>query len=717
MHFVLVILAAAVAVAAAAANNNDDADVVVDRMGYSLAGVAQVHEYIGDSECLEMYIRKSAPACVRARDSRCFAHGTDAENGCVSIDRWQWQDFSVDPAHEGAYAYHAPGVNPYPLHRRTHAGSDTQKVVWAYTGSIRQGEAYQVYLPDGQVTTETLLQTPVNHVTFIANVDVEDPTHWFSPGKNNTNGCGQLQTWELPFGFSGHNATTSLPKFKENLRKLHSNGLTVTLTMGSWCTQFPINPQEEWDESKFEAFVTYFKTVREDTFGGALDGIDFDWEGFCSEECLKGARNCARDDAFCGSFSPEELATGKRWTVPPVNKNDKPSTFECWMMPTKSTMQVMTGITHWMKKAGFVVTLVPMSTSFYTSEPDKTPKQVLRNEYGKYHLQPYPGGKPIDGSGQVDLLKMVDGVLLQWYSGFDAALCHNSPNKACQCDNIQPEGYPNTINISDGLIMSYYDVDGVGGNMFPSTFPVRCQACGPNVLLPNGTRGNLPCAPKTEAWFEPGNNTGVTERHKAAYANYIKTHNGSVPYWWVQNMTVNSKCPRRVDCPDWRYEGEQPYQSQMTLLESIGKLVDLDIVSIGFEALGTDVQAQYQAYVDPALPWTDITAQQKAAGIYYSKCSQNMTKGNIAQEKRCGQPLLSQQWGLKFVADDVIGLTNAVKAKTGKTLAGVGFFTLDGLLNVHGTRDAMPRIWCEELQKLNKDYKLPCHGANCGVCV
>ncbi len=48
----------------------------------------------------------------------------------------------------------------------------------------------------------------------------------------------------------------------------------------------------------------------------------------------------------------------------------------CWIMPTKSTLQVMTGITHWMKKAGFVVTLVPMSTAVYTGEPDTSPKQV-----------------------------------------------------------------------------------------------------------------------------------------------------------------------------------------------------------------------------------------------------------------------------------------------------------------------------------------------------
>jgi hypothetical protein len=59
----------------------------------------------------------------------------------------------------------------------------------------------------------------------------------FSAGENNTDGCGQLQTWELPFGFSGKNATESLPTFQANLRQLKDAGITVTLTMvrARWC--------------------------------------------------------------------------------------------------------------------------------------------------------------------------------------------------------------------------------------------------------------------------------------------------------------------------------------------------------------------------------------------------------------------------------------------------------------------------------------------------
>lgn len=48
--------------------------------------------------------------------------------------------------------------------------------------------------------------------------------------------------------------------------------------------------------------------------------------------------------------------------------------FMCWMMPNKATLQVLGGITHYMKKAGFVATLVPMSTEAWTGEEDTSPK-------------------------------------------------------------------------------------------------------------------------------------------------------------------------------------------------------------------------------------------------------------------------------------------------------------------------------------------------------
>jgi len=77
----------------------------------------------------------------------------------------------------------------------------------------------------------------------------------------------------------------------------------------------------------------------------------------------------------------------------------------CWIMPTKATLQVITGITHYMKKAGYVVTLVPMSTAVYTSAPDTSSNQNMRNEYVKWRKNTFE-------STEVDLMEMVDSILL-----------------------------------------------------------------------------------------------------------------------------------------------------------------------------------------------------------------------------------------------------------------------------------------------------------------
>merc|ERR1711939_317395 len=189
--------------------------------------------------------------------------------------------------------------------------------------------------------------------------------------------------------------------------------------------------------------------------------------------------------------------------------------------------------------------------------------------------------------------------------------------------------------------------------------------------------------------------------------------------WWVAGKTVPSACPRAIDCPDWRYKGEQPYSRQLKLLKSLSSIVDLSKVSIGFETLGIDVQVQMESYEDHALPWT--TSPLKAHKpptpyenfTYYKPCKQNMTLENYKDQKRCAMPLLSQQWGPKFDADEIVGLEKAVKEQLGKQLAGVGFFTLDGVLSQPKGRTR--RYWHSELQKLNQTYGIRCIG-DCFGC-
>ena len=679
----------------------------------SAVGVGQVHEHIKNEACLTNYIQSSSPACVIPSvdgHGKCFPAGTAAVNNCKEITQWQWQH------HGDKNMQYAPGVLP-PAHRRqTHNGGDKKKVIWSYAAAITQALAVQIYSVDHAVSVEAVKKTPVNQISFIANVNVMKPTGWFKPGANNTEGCGQKQTVTLPFGYDDKDKDHS--KFHSNLAELKALGVATTLTMGSWCTSFPTLTSEEWSDADFKSFVTYFEEVKSTTFGGNLDGIDFDWEGFCRSTCLREQCECAWDDKECGSLSPDQLAAGHGWNTTDwagvVHKH------ECWIMPTKSTMQVVGGITHFMKAAGHLVTLVPMSTAMYTSEPDTSPNQVMRNEYVKWNKQTYEGQT-------FDMLEECDGALLQWYSGFDAGLCMNSDDpKACTCDNIQLDDYPNVYDntnwgTNDTVAASYgYFANGRAGNMYPSKFPARCQACGPgnNTLKPDGTRGSFPCAPKDEMYVRASIGSGENSSNpkyapllaadKAGYDKFAAAHPNSLPFWWVQDVAVVSKCPRSIDCPDWRYEGEEPYARQLKLLQSVGKVIDLEKVSIGFETLGTDVLVQMQAWADPIVNWPDTTQKEHEQHIYYHACMNNQTAGDTSNKEphnRCANPLMEQQWGLKFNASEILGLEAAVKAATGKDLAGVGTFTLDGMM--WQPSDQPVRLWYPELCKLNKAYNLP----------
>jgi len=487
------------------------------------------------------------------------------------------------------------------------------------------------------------------------------------------------------------------------------------MTMGSWCTSFPL---EEWPEESFTQFVDYFKTVREKDFGGHLDGIDWDWEGYCSEVCLKGNCKCGWDDKVCGDKSPEELKAGVKYQTHDSSPGNGTYEYMCYILPTRETVQVMTGITHHMKEAGFVVTLAPMSTAVYTSDPDTSPKQVMRNEFVKWREHRI-------GGEQRDLLKMADSMLLQWYSGFDATLCTNSKDpKKCACNNVELEDYPNIYNNTKdpkvaGVFYNYFMEDDFGGNMYPQWWPTRCQACGNNTIMPNGTVMNFPCYRPGDDWFMPGNVTKYPElikSHNEHMKNYTETWTvdgkPGFPYWWPQNMTVTGKCPRKLDCPDWRYHGEKPYETQIKLLKSLSKVFDLSKLSVGFETLGQDVLIQHMSYADKALPWTTVTNEEKwNKEIYFHECKHNLTLSDPLGKNRCGAPLLQQQWGLKFNASEMIGLEKAIMEETGSGLAGIGVFTLDGMMwQPSGHKE---RFWYKELCKLNKNYKIPCSGPCC----
>jgi len=678
------------------------ASAVAASVEVSASAYADVETYITNENCRDNFLHRDV--CVS--DSECFAHGTDEVNQCTSFKGGDWK-----------WPKHAKGVVPHPRSRKTANLDATEKHVWAYVADVTQGEAANTYNQKGALTVDQVLSTPVNQLAFIANVNVDKADGWFNPGANNTNGCGQMQTWNLPFGYKGK--SSDLSEFHANLQKIHAAGTTITLTMGSWCTSFPIKASQEWSDTEFTTFVNYFRGVRSNIFGGALDGIDFDWEGYCQAECLKGECSCDWDDNECGNLSPDALANGHSWTAANGDKKF------CWMFPTHSTMQVMTGISKAMKDAGFVVTLVPMSTSMYTGAADTSPNQNLRNEYVKF-------AKQTVGGQAVNLLDVVDGILLQWYSGFDAGLCAqpSTDKMACACNNVPDKDYPNTLNVTngDGMIANYWSSkSGVGGYHFPETFPVRCQACSNDpthkVRLPDGSMGINRCSTEQDDWYEPAtkvNPDGTsdkTQEHIQKYNAWVAANPGKVPHWWVKGVDVPSRCPRAIDCPDFAYQGEERYASQLKLLKSLGSVVDISKVSIGFESMGTDVQTQFQAYVDPAKPWGTVPAETSwTTGKYWDPCTQNMTAGNIAQEKRCGQPLLHQEWGPKFSAKDILGLEAEVAQKLGKQMAGIGLFTLDGAAAQEPGKPK--RLWYCQLCALNKDYGIKVSGPydSCSTC-
>ena len=136
----------------------------------------------------------------------------------------------------------------------------------------------------------------------------------------------------------------------------------------------------------------------------------------------------------------------------------------------------------------------------------------------------------------VDLLDLADGILLQWYSGFDATLCRNTDDPmACACNNVPDDDYPNVLDsdkdLGGLLVASWQTYWNISGNMFPSKYPARCQACGANVTLPDGTYGPFPCAGEDEQWYVPSTNRSkdganppaVVQDHNSKLENYVTT--------------------------------------------------------------------------------------------------------------------------------------------------------------------------------------------------
>jgi len=83
----------------------------------------------------------------------------------------------------------------------------------------------------------------------------------------------------------------------------------------------------------------------------------------------------------------------------------------------------------------------------------------------------------------------------------------------------------------------------------------------------------------------------------------------------------------------------------------------------------------------------------------------------LDQGWRCGAPTQQQQWGSKFNASEIIALEAKIRNETGKEMAGVGVFTIDGFLWEKDEKDQ--RLWYKPLCDLNVNYRIKCNGECC----
>jgi hypothetical protein len=445
--------------------------------------------------------------------------------------------------------HYAEGVNWWP----TDYGS---KVQWMYNCTENQGEACK-----NPPVDDIINNTKVNYISFIQNLSIvapEDlvigipmsstiktmadpciasstkcscvtasceiyPNGKYMQGSAQTSQSDDSDTKLQPCG----QRQLTLPYTKEDLRLLHEAGITLALTLGSWCSRFPriseillwtdgkdLTALEQTDYTNFlpgaTKFVNIFKTIRKDS-GNVLDGIDFDWEGYCYTDCLGTGCGCTWGTNCTGDGNEPNTVMGVDGTTmkTSTNKNCKTPIYNnmgvhsgddldttCWTLVDQVTISIMNAIAFTMNNEGFTVTGVPISSQFFTNSIDPTDND--QNQYVRYKFKP----------------DFYDGIMLQWYSGFDAGICDKTKSE---------DNYPRPI---------------ANENIKSSKFKDLCQA---------------------------------KNKPRANYSNY----NGRSIY----------HCPRAIDCPDWKYEGSEDYQEQTNLIKKL-ELFHKGITSklvVGFE--------------------------------------------------------------------------------------------------------------------------------------
>jgi len=411
------------------------------------------------------------------------------------------------------------GVNPWPAQY----GS---KVMWLYACPMAQGLACvpEKYLKDIDGFVTAITHSNVNYISLICNNSFKDPK-----------GLGIIVPTEsggtignnYPLGFTpmvnpAMQVQTNILFTKDQLKTLHEAGITIVMSVGSWMSYFPRGTDiKYWDEGDakgaYKEYVDRFECMR-CSLGGALDGLDFDIEGYCNKDGLWNGGCCGWDNNCkgaggmqCGQKQAEKTPDG---TTNLKCGGDIP---RCYLLPDQTTVTVLNGLCKEMKKRGYVTSIVPPTNTLFSET-----------------MKAYPNYKTENQSDQNQLIKYncdfsnIDGIMFQFYTGFDAGMCRkpsDNPSKETSEDRYH---FCPTTNVED---LSTIDLAYLEGN-------------------------------------------GIDDSYK------------SLPYYPNYPNRNPNHCPRYVDCPDWAYKGEKPFQRQteyfMELVNYPGMSLDKFVFGLEF---------------------------------------------------------------------------------------------------------------------------------------
>lgn len=474
---------------------------------------------------------------------------------------------------KGKWTIKPNGINLFPTQR-----NPPERAIWMYSCTKAQGTACQI---GGTVklTPKMITDNSINYLSLITNLSVVKPSNLvILPNDQPVGGSGIVvpsNGEQYNSGSANGRSTcgqdqTTIAWTKAEMKYLHDKGVTICICLGSWCSNFPVTPTEAeaWGVGPFgpkmNTFMTQFKAIRA-YYGNCIDGIDFDWEGYCSKTSMgKGADNFCGWNKQCtgtGTIDTPELRT-------PAGQEDlsgfgygdvKTLPAECWIMATASTVKVMNIIAQRMSYEGFIVTAVPISTQLFGPKKSKDSPNK-QNQYVDLNPEYYTA------------------LMLQWYSGFDAGVSYDAELSkwtkrtnlgignddtalaalATGCDtNIEPDF------LSKPSFNPYQHLLATQGGGFPSSFLL-------NTL--------------DELKTKYDNNT-ADARCSSKEAIALARQSGC-DEWTTTGCAPDFHAPRRIDAPDWWYSDDEfIHESQIDFLariSSLGWKIDTQIV-IGLE--------------------------------------------------------------------------------------------------------------------------------------